>query len=92
MPGSLPYHFAFSLRTSTLHTCSTNETFACKGLLTRLRGRHSDFGLLYLPAGKVPIEAPGSVVFKDFAQLGISKHGIYNAFEPPIGRVVRAVF
>ena len=29
---------------------------------------------VYLPAGKVPIKAPGSAVFKDFVNLGISKH------------------
>jgi len=28
---------------------------------------------VYVSAGKVPIEAPGSVVFKDMAHLGISK-------------------
>jgi len=30
---------------------------------------------VYVSACKVPIETPGSVVFKDLAHLGISKHG-----------------
>jgi len=37
-------------------------------------------------AGKVPIEAPGSVVFKDLAYLGISKHGARFAPASPLGQ------
>ena len=41
---------------------------------------------VYVSAGKVPIEAPGSVVFKDLAHLGISKHGARYAPAPPLGQ------
>ena len=38
---------------------------------------------VYVLAGKVPIEAPRSVVFKNIAHLGISKHGADHAPAPP---------
>ena len=41
---------------------------------------------VYVSAGKVPIEAPGNVVFKDLAHLGISKHGARFAPAPPLGQ------
>jgi len=40
---------------------------------------------VYVSAGKVLIEAPGSVVLKDLALLGISKHCAHYAPASPLG-------
>ena len=41
---------------------------------------------VYVLAGKAPIEAPRSAVFRDLAHLGISKHGVRFAPESPLGQ------
>ena len=40
----------------------------------------------YVSAVKVPIEAPGGVVFKDLAHLAISMHGARFAPALPLGQ------
>jgi len=41
---------------------------------------------VYVSAGKVPIAAPGGVVFKDLAHIGISKHGAHFSPASPSGQ------